>query len=204
MMEPLPSDVQATADRAGLGCHNHSYGDTKGKDFIQRLDVFDHGIAVRSKEGICLAITWPELKMYESATSLYGNVSHFYHFEDYNGHNFPISGAWKKSRELAQVLRTAIADVWVPNALRRIAEGEPWVCVLDPAKPQHKLALSREGIIFGTETLHWDHIKYVRLDAGNLVIKRHKKFRPAVYPSAQIPNVYSFMQIAQALRPGIC
>ncbi|MET9700919.1 DUF6585 family protein [Streptomyces sp. NPDC006529] len=202
MMEPLPSDIRMTADQANLGAHKHSYGGTRGKDFIQRLDVFDNGIAVRAKDGTCLAITWPELKMYESATSLYGAVSHFYNFEDYSGHNFPISGAWKKSDEMTQVLRVAIANAWVPSALNRIAEGTPWIFVSDPAKPAYKLALSREGINFGTETLPWGHIQYIRLSSGNLVIKRHKKFRPAVYPSGWIPNLYSFMQIAQTLHAG--
>ncbi|RST04385.1 hypothetical protein EF910_17795 [Streptomyces sp. WAC07149] len=203
MTEPLPTDVRETAEQAGLGCHRRSYGATRGKDFIQRLDVFDHGIAIRSEAGVCLAITWPELKMYESATSLYGAVSHFYHFEDYKGHNFPISASWKNSREMAQMLRDAIAGVWVPDALQRIAEGKSRVFVHDPAKPAHQLALSREGVVFGTETLPWEHIKYLRLHDGNLIIKRHKKFRPAVYPSGKIPNLYSFMQIAQALHTGV-
>ncbi|MFJ8043704.1 hypothetical protein ACIRBX_24710 [Kitasatospora sp. NPDC096147] len=195
MTQPLPPATQTAADEAKLGAHTHTFLPRFKKE-PQRLDLFDNGVVVEQQDGSLLPIPWNDMLVYEGITSRSSVVSRNYTLCHTDGRSAFLTD-WKGAREFGPIINTAVAKVWVPHHLKRVAEGTPWVLVDIAGKPKSKLAISKDGLEAGRNFYPWAKVRSVGAEVGSLYVKVAGKFTPVAYPAVHIYNFHAALLVAK-------
>ncbi|MFG2623114.1 hypothetical protein ACGFXC_36440 [Streptomyces sp. NPDC048507] len=195
MMQTLPPATQRAADEAQLGNHTHTYLPRYKKE-PRRLDLFDNGVVVEQQDGSLLPIMWNSMLVYEGITSRSSVVSRNYTLCHTDGRSAFLTN-WQGAQEFGPIINAAVAKLWVPHHLKRIADGTPWVLVNIAGKPKSKLAISKEGLEAGRDFYPWTKVRSVGVEVGSLWVKVSGKLTPVAYPAVHIYNFHAALLVAK-------
>jgi hypothetical protein len=153
--------------------------------------LYENGIAYQSRTGVQQA-SWSDVTaVYQQVTRHYTNgvytgTTHRYTIQTNTGQKIVLDDRLgKKVEELGKAAQSAVSDALYPRYWTAIQNGQR----LDFGP----LAMDNQKLYAGKKELRWDEIKAVKINKGQISIKKDKAwFSWASVTVPQIPNFFVF------------
>jgi hypothetical protein len=155
--------------------------------------LYEQGLAYHDRNGL-KQVRWDQVDaVWQAITKHYRNgvytgTTHLYTIQAQGGDRIVLDDKLTKVEELGSAIQQNVASALFPRYVNAITQGQR--VTFGP------LAIDREGIYSGNKSLTWNEIKAIKLDKGNISIKKEGGwFNWASASVPQIPNFYIFYEL---------
>lgn len=134
---------------------------------------------------------WREItKLY--INGVYAGTTHSYKWKLQGGREGKVDDAIKSVSDLGEIIEQEVTRRQLPIALNIFHAGQ--TVSFSP------LEVSRQGLNNGKTTLAWQDVKSVRVESGQILVKKQGKWLPWCSVNvSQIPNVFVFCSLVDAI-----
>jgi hypothetical protein len=159
--------------------------------------LYEHGLALNDHTGL-RQIRWDAVDgVWQSVTKHYTNgiytgTTYLYTVQTNDGQKLKFDNKFAKIEELGLAIQKQVSNALFPRYVERLNNGQR--LTFGP------LAIDLQGIYSGSKSLRWSEIKAVKIQSGNISIKKEGGwFNWASVSVPQVPNFWIFYEIVSRL-----
>jgi hypothetical protein len=161
------------------------------------VQVFADGLT-RTQRGKTDVIPWDDVTAFWYSVTHHqqsgrtASTAHVYTVQRGDERKFVFKDTLANVEKLGQTIRNETVRRLLPRAIEDMNAGQ--------TVPFGKLAISKEGITRGTETVPWDEVTNVRLSKGVVYVEREgKRANWATVTVAETPNVFVLIALVNQI-----
>ena len=159
--------------------------------------LYEQGLAHNDRKGL-KQVRWDQVEaVWQAITKHYRNgiytgTTHIYTIQAQAGERIVLDDKLTKVEELGSAIQQGVSSALFPRYANALNQGQR--LTFGP------LVIDRQGIYSGNKSLTWTEIKAIKLDKGNISIKKEGGwFNWASASVPQIPNFYVFYELISRL-----
>ncbi len=159
-----------------------------------QANLYEHGFAYYSRKGL-QPVRWDQVEaVWQAITKHYRNgvytgTTYIYTVKTTDNRKLVLDNKLPRIEELGKAVQASVTDVLWPKYIATLQAGQK--LTFGP------LALDSTSIYSGNKVLRWDEIESIKLQQGNLSVKKKNGgwFNWASASVPQIPNFYIFYNL---------